>query len=98
MRQRQLKIVGLRSWLVAGAAALFGWLFALVIAAIVPGGWALLCGGVFALVLAALYARATRLRPLRVAALAFVCITLEWPVLFLVSLAIAYWVGGPPQD
>jgi hypothetical protein len=65
-------VVGLHSWLVAAAAALFGWLFALLAATIVTEGWALLGGGVFALALATLYARARRLRPLRVAGLAFV--------------------------
>jgi len=90
-----LKTIGHHSWLVAAAAALLGWLFALLIAAIVPGGWALVGGGVFALAPAALYARARRLKPLRVVGLAFVCITLEWPLLFLASLFIAIWVGGP---
>jgi hypothetical protein len=93
-----LRIVDLHSWLAGGAAALLGWLFVLLIAATLPGGWALVGGGVFAMVLATLYARARRLKPLRVAGLAFVCVTLEWPVLFLISLAIAYLVTGPPQD
>lgn len=93
-----MRIVDLHSWLVGAVAALAGWLFVLLLAAITPGGWALVGGGVFALALAALYARARRLRPLRTAGLAFVCITLEWPALFLAYLVIAYWVGGPPQD
>jgi hypothetical protein len=93
-----LRIVDIHSWLLGAVAALVGLLFALLLGAIVPGGWALVGGGIFALALAALYARGRRLRPLRAAGLAFVCITLEWPVLFLVYLIIAYWVGGPPQD
>jgi hypothetical protein len=76
--QREMKTAG-RSYLAPRGGGAAWWLFALLLAAIVPGGWALVGGGVFALALATLYARARRLRPLRVAGLAFVCITLEWP-------------------
>jgi hypothetical protein len=84
---------------IAAVAALLGWLFALLLALLlsavsvrVRGVWALGGGVVFALALAALYGRSRR-----VTGLTFVCITLEWPVLFLVTVLIAYWLFPPSE-
>jgi hypothetical protein len=83
-----------REWVVAAVAALLGWLFALLLAAagVVHGVWALGAGLVFALALATVYGRSKR-----VTGLAFVCVTLEWPVLFLVTLLLAYLIAPPSE-
>lgn len=82
-----------RDWLIAAVAALLGWLFALLVAAAGRhGAWALAGGVVFALALATLYGRSRR-----VTGLAFVCVTLEWPVLFLVTLLMAYLIAPPSE-
>jgi hypothetical protein len=82
-----------RDWVIAAVAALLGWLFVLLIAAAgLHGGWALGGGVVFALALAALYGRSKR-----ITGLAFVCVTVEWPVLFVVTLLMAYLVFPPSE-
>jgi hypothetical protein len=82
-----------REWVIAAVAALLGWLFVLLIAAAgLHGGWALGGGLVLALALATLYGRSKR-----ITGLAFVCVTLEWPVQFLVTLLMANLIE-PPSD
>jgi hypothetical protein len=92
----ETRIPGFHSWLVAAIAAFFGWLLVILLAlAGVPVGWALLGAAAGTLALAALYARARRMKRLEVAGLTFVCITLEWLVLAVVTWAIALVVEGP---
>jgi hypothetical protein len=92
----ETRIPGFRSWLVAAIAAFLGWLLVILLAlGRVPVGWALLAAAAATLALTALYAHASRLRPLEVAGLTFVCITLEWLVLAVATWAIALVVAGP---
>lgn len=91
----------LRSWVVAATAALLGWLVAVLLTAVVgvrPGWMVLLGAAMTTLALVPLYARIRGFGRFEVIAYTSACIVLEWPVLFLVTLAVAYWVGGPPED
>jgi hypothetical protein len=87
------RVVGFRSWAVAGVAAFVGWLLAvlLLLVGLRPLGWVLLAAAVTSLALVTLYARARAFRPWEVFGFSFACIVLEWPVLGLVTLLILSW-------
>ncbi|MHB8492677.1 MAG: hypothetical protein ACYDA6_10770 [Solirubrobacteraceae bacterium] len=87
------EITGLRPWVVAGVAALLGWLLAvlLVVAGVRPLGWVLLSTATVTVGLATLLGRARGFKPFEVLGFTFACILLEWPPLVLVSLAILGW-------
>jgi hypothetical protein len=88
-----------RRWLVGAPAALIGWLFVVLLAVVgVRPVWLVLLAAVVAtLALTTLYERRWGFRPFEVFSYTFACIVLEWPVLFLVTLVIAYWVSPPAE-
>jgi hypothetical protein len=86
----------LRAWSVATAAAVLGWLFAvlLLVVGVRPAGWVFLGAAMTALALVALYARVRRMRTFEVFGFTCACITLEWPLLALATVVILSWAGA----
>jgi hypothetical protein len=91
----EVRVSGVRSWLVAGIAAFLAWLLAvlLLVMGVRPLGWVLLGVAAFTLAVVMLYARARALRPSEVVAFSFACIVLEWPLLWFPTLVVLTWVG-----
>jgi hypothetical protein len=85
----------LRAWLVATAAAVLGWLFGvlLLVVGVRPAGWVFLGAAMAALAVVALYARVRRMRTFEVFGFTCACITLEWPLLYLLTLVMLGWTG-----
>ena len=85
-----------RAWLVATAAAMLGWLVAvlLVVVGVRPAGWVFVGAAMTALALVSLYARVRRMRTFEIFGFTCACITLEWPLLFLATLVVLSWAGG----
>jgi hypothetical protein len=85
----------LHAWMVATAAAVLGWMLAVLLVAVGvrPAGWVFLGAAMAALALVSLYARARRMRTFEIFGFTCACITLEWPLLFLATLVILSWAG-----
>jgi hypothetical protein len=80
-----------RSWPPAAAAAFLGWLLVVVllVVGVRPLGLVLLVSALVTIAATGLWARWRAVQPSVLAGFTFACIMLEWPILALVTLALA---------